>query len=67
MLKSKTIAPLAAAPNRQIAPHVNRALIAAASLQQSQCRHNGLIMDAIERFDVLYAELIDLPLRRKDG
>lgn len=68
ILESKKIAALAEAHYLQISPHVwGGPLIAAASVQLAACSPNFLIMEAIERFDGLHAELVDPPLDWRDG
>jgi galactonate dehydratase len=68
ILESKKIAALAEAHYLQISPHVwGGPLIAAASVQLAACCPNFLIMEAIERFDGLHAELVDPPLEWRDG
>jgi galactonate dehydratase len=52
----------------QVAPHVyGGPLIAAAALQLSLCSPNLLIMEAIERFDGIHAQLVDSPFKWRDG
>jgi len=68
ILESKKIAAMAEAHYLQISPHVwGGPLIAAASVQLALCCPNFLIMEAIERFDGLHAELLDQPIRWRDG
>jgi galactonate dehydratase len=68
ILESKKIAAMAEAHYLQISPHVwGGPLIAAASVQLALCCPNFLIMEAIERFDGLHAELLDQPIRWREG
>jgi 2-dehydro-3-deoxyphosphogalactonate aldolase len=68
ILESKKIAGMAEAHYLQISPHVwGGPIIAAASIQLGACCPNFLIMEAIERFDGLHAELLDEPIQWRDG
>lgn len=68
ILEAKKIAALAEAHYLQISPHVyNGPLNAAASVQIAVCCPNFLIMEAIERFEGLHAEMVDPPLEWVDG
>jgi 2-dehydro-3-deoxyphosphogalactonate aldolase len=68
ILESKKIAGMAEAHYLQISPHVwGGPLIAAASVQLGACCPNFLIMEAIERFGGLHAELLDEPIEWRDG
>jgi galactonate dehydratase len=68
ILESKKIAAMAEAHYLQISPHVwGGPLIAAASIQLGACCPNFLIMESIERFEGLHAELLDEPIRWRDG
>jgi galactonate dehydratase len=68
ILESKKIAGMAEAHYLQISPHVwGGPLIAAASVQLGLCCPNFLIMESIERFEGLHAELLDEPIRWQDG
>jgi 2-dehydro-3-deoxyphosphogalactonate aldolase len=68
ILESKKIAAMAEAHYLQISPHVwGGPIIAAASVQLGACCPNFLIMESIERFGGLHAELLDEPLEWRDG
>jgi L-alanine-DL-glutamate epimerase-like enolase superfamily enzyme len=68
ILESKKIAGMAEAHYLQISPHVyGGPLIAAASIQLAACCPNFLIMEAIERFGGLHAELLDEQIQWADG
>ena len=68
ILETKKIAALAEAHYLQISPHVyGGPLIAAASVQIAACCPNFLIMEAIEQFGWLHAELLDEPLAWRGG
>jgi galactonate dehydratase len=68
ILEAKKIAALAEAHYLQISPHVyNGPLIAAASIQVAISSPNFLIMESIERFEGLHADLVDPPLNWVDG
>jgi len=68
ILESKKIAGMAEAHYLQISPHVwGGPLIAAASVQLGACCPNFLIMESIERFEGLHAELVDEPIEWRDG
>jgi galactonate dehydratase len=68
ILEAKKIAGMAEAHYLQVSPHVyNGPINAAASVQVAVCCPNFLIMESIERFGGLHAELIDPPLQWVDG
>ncbi|MHA6616205.1 mandelate racemase/muconate lactonizing enzyme family protein [Pseudonocardia sp. DLS-67] len=68
ILESKKIAGMAEAHYLQISPHVwGGPVIAAASVQLGVCCPNFLIMESIERFGGLHAELLDEPIEWSDG
>ena len=68
ILESRKIAGMAEAHYLQISPHVyGGPFIAAASVQLAACCPNFLIMESIERFDGLHAELVDEPIEWRDG
>jgi len=68
ILESKKIAAMAEAHYLQISPHVwGGPLVAAASVQLALCCPNFLIMESIERFGGLHAELLDQPILWRDG
>jgi 2-dehydro-3-deoxyphosphogalactonate aldolase len=68
ILEAKKIAAMAEAHYLQISPHVyGGPLIAAASVQVATCCPNFLIMESIEQFGWLHAELLDVPLTWRDG
>jgi galactonate dehydratase len=68
ILESKKIAGMAEAHYLQISPHVwGGPLIAAASVQLGACCPNFLIMESIEQFGGLHAELVDEPIEWRDG
>jgi galactonate dehydratase len=68
ILESKKIAAMAEAHYLQISPHVwGGPIIAAASVQLGACCPNFLIMESIERFGGLHAELLDEPIEWRDG
>jgi len=68
ILESKKIAAMAEAHYLQTSPHVwGGPLVAAASVQLALCCPNFLIMESIERFDGLHAELLDQPILWRDG
>lgn len=68
ILESKKIAAMAEAHYLHISPHVwGGPLIAAASVQLGLCCPNFLIMESIEQFGGLHAELLDEPIQWRDG
>jgi galactonate dehydratase len=68
ILETRKIAGMAEAHYLQISPHVyGGPLIAAASVQVALCCPNFLIMESIERFEGVHAELIEPPLEWREG
>jgi galactonate dehydratase len=68
ILEARKIAGMAEAHYVQVSPHCWAGpLIAAASIQFAMSCPNFLIMESIERFEGLHAELIDPPIEWRDG
>jgi L-alanine-DL-glutamate epimerase-like enolase superfamily enzyme len=68
ILEARKIAGMAEAHYVQVSPHVWAGpLIAAASIQLAMSCPNFLIMESIERFEGLHAELIYPPIEWRDG
>lgn len=68
ILEAKKIAALADAHYLQVSPHIyNGPINAAASIQVAVSSPNFLLMEAIETFGGLHAELIDPPITWVDG
>ena len=68
ILEARKIAGMAEAHYVQVSPHVwGGPLIAAASIQLAATCPNFLIMETIEGFEGLHAELIDPPIVWRDG
>lgn len=68
ILQAKKITALAEAHYLQITPHLYCGpLVAAASIQLALCSQPFLIMETVERFEGMYAELVDPPFEWVDG
>ncbi|HZU16118.1 MAG TPA: mandelate racemase/muconate lactonizing enzyme family protein [Candidatus Dormibacteraeota bacterium] len=68
ILEARKIAGMAEAYHVQVSPHVwGGPLIAAASIQLALACPNFLIMESVERFDGLHAELVQPPIEWRDG
>lgn len=68
ILEARKIAGMAEAHYLQVSPHVwGGPLIAAASVQVAASCPNFLIMESIERFEGIHAELVDPPIEWRDG
>jgi 2-dehydro-3-deoxyphosphogalactonate aldolase len=68
VLEAKKIAALAEAQHAQIAPHLYCGpVVGAANIQLATCSPNFLILEGIERWQGLHAELLRKPIRWEDG
>jgi galactonate dehydratase len=68
ILEAKKIAALAEVHHAQIAPHLYCGpVVGAANIQLATCSPNFLILEGIERWQGLHAELLHKPIRWEDG
>jgi galactonate dehydratase len=68
ILEAKKIASLAEVQHAQIAPHLYCGpVVGAANIQLATCTPNFLILEGIERWQGLHAELLRKPIRWEDG
>ena len=68
LLEAKKIAALAEVQHVQIAPHLYCGpVVGAANIQLATCSPNFLILEGIERWQGLHAQLLRKPLRWEDG
>ncbi len=68
ILEARKIAGMAEAYHVQVSPHVwGGPLIAAASIQLALTCPNFLIMESVERFEGLHAELVRPPIEWREG
>lgn len=68
ILEAKKIAALAEVQHVQIAPHLYCGpVVGAANIQLATCIPNFLILESIERWQGLHAELLRKPIRWEDG
>ena len=68
ILEAKKIASLAEVQHAQIAPHLYCGpVVGAANIQLATCTPNFLILESIERWQGLHAELLRKPIRWEDG
>lgn len=68
ILEAKKIAALAEVQHAQIAPHLYCGpVVGAANIQLAACSPNFLILEGIERWQGLHAELLRRPIRWEDG
>jgi galactonate dehydratase len=68
LLEAKKIAALAEVQHAQIAPHLYCGpVVGAANIQLATCSPNFLILEGIERWQGLHAELLRKPIRWEEG
>ncbi|HEV2441359.1 MAG TPA: mandelate racemase/muconate lactonizing enzyme family protein [Steroidobacteraceae bacterium] len=68
LLEAKKIAALAEVQHAQIAPHLYCGpVVGAANIQLAACSPNFLILEGIERWQGLHAQLLRKPIRWEDG
>ena len=68
LLEAKKIAALAEVRHAQIAPHLYCGpVVGAANIQLATCSPNFLILEGIERWQGLHAELLRKPIRWEEG
>ncbi|MFZ0498779.1 MAG: mandelate racemase/muconate lactonizing enzyme family protein [Steroidobacteraceae bacterium] len=68
LLEAKKIAALAEVQHAQIAPHLYCGpVVGAANIQLATCSPNFLILEGIERWQGLHAQLLRKPIRWEDG
>ncbi len=68
LLEAKKIAALAEVRHAQIAPHLYCGpVVGAANIQLAACSPNFLILEGIERWQGLHAELLRKPIRWEEG
>ena len=68
ILEAKKIAALAEVQHVQIAPHLYCGpIVGAANIQLAACSPNFLILEGIERWQGLHAQLLRKPIRWEDG
>ena len=68
LLEAKKIAALAEVQHVQIAPHLYCGpVVGAANIQLATCSPNFLILEGIERWQGLHAQLLRKPIRWEDG
>ena len=68
ILEAKKIAALAEAQHVQIAPHLYCGpVVGAANIQLATCSPNFLILEGIERWQGLHAQLLRMPIRWEEG
>ncbi len=68
ILEAKKIAALAEVHYAQIAPHLYCGpIVGAANIQLATCIPNFLILEGIERWEGIYADLLEVPIQWEDG
>ncbi|MGF1502976.1 MAG: mandelate racemase/muconate lactonizing enzyme family protein [Paracoccaceae bacterium] len=68
ILEAKKVAAMAEAHYAQIAPHLYAGpILAAANIQLAACIPNFLILESIEQFGGIHAELLDRPIAWEEG
>lgn len=68
ILEAKKIAALAEVHYAQIAPHLYCGpIVGAANIQLATCIPNFLILEGIERWEGIYADLLETPVQWEDG